>query len=104
MPAVKDKWFLAGPPTVAGLEEAQSGADRPLHLVAGITNCKPCPIVGGHALRHICALPRRTLLLEVEGTILIRRLKITSASTERQKRSQNLAPVLVIIWGRSGIF
>ena len=33
-----------------------------------------------------------------------RRLKITSASTERQKRSQNLAPVLVIISGNSLVF
>ena len=31
-------------------------------------------------------------------------LKITSASTDRQKRSQNLAPVLVIISGNSLIF
>ena len=31
-------------------------------------------------------------------------LKITSASTERQKRSQNLAPVLVIISGNSLVF
>ena len=33
-----------------------------------------------------------------------RRVKITSASTERQKRSQNLAPVLVIISGNSLVF
>ena len=31
-------------------------------------------------------------------------LKITSTSTERQKRSQNLAPVLVIISGKSLVF
>ena len=31
-------------------------------------------------------------------------LKITSASTERQKRSQNLAPALVIISGKSLVF
>ena len=31
-------------------------------------------------------------------------LKITSASTERQNRSQNLAPVLVIISGSSLVF
>ena len=31
-------------------------------------------------------------------------LKITSASTERQKRSQNLAPVLVIFSGNSLVF
>ena len=31
-------------------------------------------------------------------------LKITSTSTERQKRSQNLAPVLVIIPGKSLVF
>ena len=31
-------------------------------------------------------------------------LKITSTSTERQKRSQNLAPVLVIISGHSLVF
>ena len=31
-------------------------------------------------------------------------LKITSTSTERQKRSQNLAPVLVIISGNSLVF
>ena len=31
-------------------------------------------------------------------------LKITSASTERQKRSQNLAPVLAIISGNSLVF
>ena len=30
--------------------------------------------------------------------------KITSTSTERQKRSQNLAPVLVIISGNSLVF
>ena len=31
-------------------------------------------------------------------------LKITSTSTERQKRSENLAPVLVIISGKSLVF
>ena len=31
-------------------------------------------------------------------------LKITSTSTERQKRSQNSAPVLVIIFGNSLVF
>ena len=31
-------------------------------------------------------------------------LKITSTSTERQKHSQNLAPVLVIIFGNSLVF
>ena len=31
-------------------------------------------------------------------------LKITSTSTEKQKRSQNLAPVLVIISGKSLVF
>ena len=31
-------------------------------------------------------------------------LKITSTSTERQKRSQNLAPVLLIISGKSLVF
>ena len=34
----------------------------------------------------------------------IRRLKITSTSTERQKRSQNLAPVLVILSVNSLVF
>ena len=35
---------------------------------------------------------------------LIRDLEITCTSTERQKRSQNLAPVLVIISGNSLVF
>ena len=39
------------------------------------------------------------LLLRIFGD-----LKITSTSTERQKRSQNLAPVLVIISGNSLVF
>ena len=34
----------------------------------------------------------------------VRDLKITSTSTERQRRSQNLAPVLVIISGSSLVF
>ena len=37
-------------------------------------------------------------------TLYIGDLKITSASIERQKRSQNLAPVLVIISGKSLVF
>ena len=36
--------------------------------------------------------------------MLVGDLKITSASTERRKRSQNLAPVLVIIAGNSLVF
>ena len=38
------------------------------------------------------------------GIAFLRRLKTTSASTERQKRSQNLAPVLVILSGNSLVF
>ena len=41
----------------------------------------------------------RCLCLRLLGDI-----KITSTSTERQKRSQNLAPVLIMIYGNSLVF
>ena len=53
----------------------------------------------------LCATAGPWFFLKVlsEGTFF-GGLKITSASTERQKRSQNSAPVLVIISGSSLIF
>ena len=38
------------------------------------------------------------------ATTVIGDQKITSTSTERQKRSQNLAPVLLIFFGNSLVF
>ena len=77
--------------------------------------------LGAHSLGTFGALPRGTLsgLFSDSsgvpgpkgprdpvwgGADRNRRLKITSTSTERQKRSQNLAPVVVIISGNSLVF
>ena len=50
-------------------------------------------------IKTACPNSLRKLFLLVVYLLYIGDLKITSTSTERQKRSQNLAPVLVIILG-----
>ena len=48
--------LLGGLPTVAEIEEAESGADRSLDLVAGVSCRQLCPITSGHALHIVRAV------------------------------------------------
>ena len=60
---------------------------------------------GGDALPTVIDVTPLTLGIETVGAVLrFGDLTIASTGTERQKRSQNLAPVLVIISGNSLVF
>ena len=79
-----------------------TGSEEPSPCFVGFRHFRQAPLVG-KGQRH--GLPRaRFLRVQKKTTAFNRKLKITSTSTERQKRSQKLAPVLVKISGNSLVF
>ena len=93
-------------------ERTRTGEQLPLRRRCFVRASAPRPpsvkrILTHRALRDIYMPRGKNWLPTVSRqflTQLLGDLKITSTSTERQERSQNLAPVLVIISGSSLVF
>ena len=73
-------------------------------LASTFRNSPFCGRVPGRQGLKKSSPKRETFVAFPDKAFFFGDLKITSTSTERQKRSQNLAPVLLIISGKSLVF